>query len=346
MGLFDRLGMDIAIDLGTANTVVYVRGRGIVLREPTIMAIRNETKEIIAMGIEAKRMAGRVPDTIQIIRPLKDGVIANFEVTEKLLEYLITKVGGKRGFYNVVKPRVVVGIPSGITEVEMRAVIEAALHAGAREARLVYEPMAAALGADLPIEQPTGNMIVDVGGGTCEVAVISFGGVVSKNSIRVAGDEMNEAILQYLKRQYNLLISPYAAEEIKMEIGCAFPTEEIRTIEVKGRDLINGLPRTATISSEETRVALNDVLISILDLIKATLEITPPDLAADIIDRGIFIAGGGALLRGIDKYIMEGTGIVVNTAENPVLCVALGAGKIVENLNKFWPFLLQVKYNF
>ncbi len=344
MGLLDRFGMDIAIDLGTANTVVYVSGKGIVLREPTIIAVRKETGEIIAIGVEAKRMAGRVPETIQIIRPLKDGVIANFEVTEKLLEYLITKVGGKKGIRGLVKPRMVVGIPSGITEVEMRAVIEAALHAGAREARLVYEPMAAAIGADLPVDQPTGNMIVDIGGGTCEVAVISLGGVVAKNSIRIAGDEMNEAILQYLKRQYNLLISSYTAEEIKMEIGCAFPIEEIRTIEVKGRDLINGLPRTVTITSEETRVALNDVLISILDSVKATLEVTPPDLAADIMDRGMFVAGGGALLRGIDKYISEGTGIVVNTAENPVLCVALGAGKIVENLNKLWPFLLQVKY--
>lgn len=344
MGLFDRFGMDIAIDLGTANTVVYVSGKGIVLREPTIIAVKKDTGEIIAIGVEAKRMAGRVPESIQVIRPLKDGVIANFEVTEKLLEYLITKVGGKKGIRGLVHPRMVVGIPSGITEVEMRAVMEAALHAGAREARLIYEPMAAAIGADLPVDQPTGNMIIDIGGGTCEVAVISLGGVVAKSSIRIAGDEMNEAILQYLKRQYNLLISPYTAEEIKMEIGSAFPTEEIRTIEIKGRDLINGLPRTVTITSEETRVSLNDVLISILDSVKATLEVTPPDLSADIMDRGMFVAGGGALLRGIDRYLSEGTGIVVNTAENPVLCVALGAGKIVENLSKLWPFLLQVKY--
>ena len=344
MSLFDKLGMDIAIDLGTANTVVYVSGKGIVLREPTIIAIRKETSEVIAIGVEAKRMAGRAPEAIEVIRPLKDGVIANFEVTEKLIEYLLKKVGSRKGIRGIFRPRLIVGIPSGITEVEMRAVIEAALHAGAREARLVQEPMAAAIGADLPVDKPTGNMIIDIGGGTCEIAVISLGGIIAKNSIRIAGDEMNEAILQYLKRQYNLLVSPYAAEEIKMEIGCAFPSEEIRTMEIKGRDLINGLPNTTTISSEEIRVALNDVLISILDIVKATLEVTPPDLSADIVDRGIFLAGGGSLVRGMDKYISEGTGIVVNIAENPVLCVAIGAGKIAENLNELWPLLLRVKY--
>lgn len=344
MGLFDRFSKDIAIDLGTANTLVYVAGKGIMLREPSIVAIRKETGEIIAIGVEAKKMAGRVPDAIQIVRPLKDGVIANFEVTQKLIEYLINKVGGRKGLLGFAKPRLIIGIPSGITEVEMRAVIEAALQAGARQARLVQEPMAAAIGADLPVSEPTGNMIVDVGGGTCEVAVISLNGIVCKNSIRIAGDEMNESILQYLKRQYNLLVGIYTAEEIKIEIGSAFPTDEIMTAEIKGRDLITGLPRSITVTSEETRIALNDVMISILDAVKATLEVTPPDLAADIIDRGIFLAGGGSLLRGMDKYISEGTGILVNNSENPVLCVALGAGKIAENIDKLWPLLLRVKY--
>jgi len=344
MGLFDHFSKDIAIDLGTANTLVYVAGKGIMLREPSIVAMRKETGEIIAIGVEAKKMAGRVPDAIQIVRPLKDGVIANFEVTQKLIEYLINKVGGRKGLRGFIRPRLIIGIPSGITEVEMRAVIEAALQAGAREARLVQEPMAAAIGADLPISEPTGNMIVDVGGGTCEVAVISLNGIVCKNSIRIAGDEMNESILQYLKRQYNLLVGIYTAEEIKIEIGSGFPTDEIMTTEIKGRDLITGLPRTITVTSEETRIALNDVMISILDAVKATLEVTPPDLAADIIDRGIFLAGGGSLLRGMDKYISEGTGILVNNSENPVLCVALGAGKIAENIEKLWPLLLRVKY--
>lgn len=344
MGLFDHFSKDIAIDLGTANTLVYVAGKGIMLREPSIVAIRKETGEIIAIGVEAKKMAGRVPDAIQIVRPLKDGVIADFEVTQKLIEYLINKVGGRKGLRGFIRPRLIIGIPSGITEVERRAVIEAALQAGAREARLVQEPMAAAIGADLPISEPTGNMIVDVGGGTCEVAVISLNGIVCKNSIRIAGDEMNESILQYLKRQYNLLVGIYTAEEIKIEIGSAFPTDEIMTTEIKGRDLITGLPRTITVTSEETRIALNDVMISILDAVKATLEVTPPDLAADIIDRGIFLAGGGSLLRGMDKYISEGTGILVNNSENPVLCVALGAGKIAENIEKLWPLLLRVKY--
>lgn len=344
MGLFDRFSKDIAIDLGTANTLVYVAGKGIMLREPSIVAIRKETGEIIAIGVEAKKMAGRVPDAIQIVRPLKDGVIANFEVTQKLIEYLINKVGGRKGLLGFSKPRLIIGIPSGITEVEMRAVIEAALQAGARQCRLVQEPMAAAIGADLPVSEPTGNLIVDVGGGTCEVAVISLNGIVCKNSIRIAGDEMNESILQYLKRQYNLLVGIYTAEEIKIEIGSAFPTDEIMTTEIKGRDLITGLPRCITVTSEETRIALNDVMISILDAVKATLEVTPPDLAADIIDRGIFLAGGGSLLRGMDKYISEGTGILVNNSENPVLCVALGAGKIAENIDKLWPLLLRVKY--
>ncbi len=344
MGLFDRFSKDIAIDLGTANTLVYLAGKGIMLREPSIIALRRETDEVISIGVDAKRMAGRVPDAIQIVRPLKDGVIANFEVTRKLIEYLINKVGGRKGLRGFIRPRLIIGIPSGITEVEMRAVIEAAIQAGAREARLVQEPMAAAIGADLPIGEPTGNMIVDVGGGTCEVAVISLNGIVAKTSIRVAGDEMNEAVLQYLKRQYNLLVGIYTAEEVKIEIGSAFPFDEIRTAEIKGRDLITGLPRTVTMTSEETRIALNDVLISILDAVKATLEDTPPDLAADIIDRGIFLAGGGSLLKGMDKYISEGTGILVNNAENPVLCVALGAGKIAENIEKLWPLLLRVKY--
>ncbi|MCE5223716.1 rod shape-determining protein [bacterium] len=344
MGLIDRFSKDIAIDLGTANTLVYVAGKGIMLREPSIVAIRKETGEIIAIGVDAKKMAGRVPDAIQIVRPLKDGVIANFEVTQKLIEYLINKVGGRKGFFGFNRPRLIIGIPSGITEVEMRAVIEAALQAGARQARLIQEPMAAAIGADLPISEPIGNMIVDVGGGTCEVAVISLNGMVCKNSIRIAGDEMNEAILQYLKRQYNLLVGIYTAEEIKIEIGSAFPSDEIMIAEIKGRDLITGLPRTITVTSEETRIALNDVMISILDAVKATLEETPPDLAADIIDRGIFLAGGGSLLRGMDKYISEGTGILVNNSDNPVLCVALGAGKIAENIEKLWPLLLRVKY--
>ncbi len=341
---FGHFGKDIAIDLGTANTLVYIAGQGIMLREPSIVAVRRENGEIIAIGNEAKRMAGRVPEAIQIIRPLKDGVIANFEVTQKLIEYLIQKVGARKGFFGFIKPRLVIGIPSGITEVEMRAVVEAGYQAGARYVGLVQEPMAASFGANLPVSEPTGNMIVDIGGGTCEVAVVSLNGIVAKNSIRIAGDEMNEAILQYLKRQYNLLVGIYTAEEIKIEIGTAYPSDQVTTAEIKGRDLITGLPRTVTITSEETRIALNDVLISIMEAVKATLENTPPDLGADIIDRGIFLAGGGSLIRGMARYISEGTGILVSNAENPVLCVALGAGKIVENLEKLMPLLLKVKY--
>ncbi|SHM62498.1 rod shape-determining protein MreB [Caldanaerovirga acetigignens] len=329
-GLFKALSKDIGIDLGTANTLVHVKGKGIVLREPSVVAIQRDTGTILAVGEEAKHMIGRTPGNIVAIRPLKDGVIADFDITQAMLKHFISKALKTRSF---VKPRVVVGIPSGVTEVEKRAVIDATLQAGAREAYLIEEPMAAAIGAGLEVQEPTGNMVVDIGGGTTEVAIISLGGIVTSKSIRVGGDEMDEAIVNYIKKEYNLMIGERTAEEIKITIGSAFPKPKEEAMEVRGRDLVTGLPKTIKVSSEEIREALAEPVNSILDAIKVTLEKSPPELAADIMDRGIVMTGGGALLYGLDKLVNHETGMPVHIAENPMDCVALGTGKALEELD-------------
>ncbi len=328
MGLFNKR---LAIDLGTANTVVYMCGKGIVLREPTIIALDSKNK-IIAVGNEAKKMAGRVPFEIRVVRPMRDGVIADFDVAEKMLDYFITRSGGKRGIF---RPKVLIGVPSGITQVERKAVIEASILAGAKRAFVIEEPMAAAIGAGLPISEARGSMIVDIGGGTAEAAVISLKGIVVSKSIRVAGDEVNEAIITYLRRKYSLLVGETSAEQIKIQIGNAYPVEKVEKMEVRGRDLVNGLPKSVQITSDETRKAIQQVVEEILDTIKSTLEVTPPELAADIMDRGIMLSGGGALLRNLDKFISQRTGMLVTIAEDPLSAVALGAGKVLEN-NRFF----------
>jgi rod shape-determining protein MreB len=321
-------GRDMAVDLGTANTLVYVRGRGIVLSEPSVVAIDHASGEVHAVGVEAKRMLGRTPGTISAIRPLKDGVIADFDVTEQMLRHFIQKVHQHR----FAHPRVVVCVPSGVTGVEKRAVEEAARNAGARDAFLIEEPMAAAIGAGLPVSEPTGNMIVDVGGGTSEVAVISLGGIVVSVSLRVGGDEMDEAIISHVKREYKLLIGNQTAEEIKLEIGSAFPMKDEVQAEVRGRDMLTGLPKTVIISSEEIRHALEEPVIQVIDAIKSTLDKTPPELAADIMDRGIVLAGGGALLNGLDERLRHETQMPVQLAESPLTCVAVGSGRSLELL--------------
>ena len=320
---------DMGIDLGTANTLVYVRGRGIVLQEPSVVAVQEGTRQVVAVGAEAKRMIGRTPGNIVAIRPMADGVIADFDVTQTMLRYFIAKASQRRSLF---RPRVVVCVPSGVTEVEKRAVIDATLQAGAREAFLIEEPMAAAIGSGLPVHEPTGNMIVDIGGGTTEVAVISLGGIVTHRSIRVAGDEMDEAIINYVKRNYNMLIGERTAEEVKIEVGSAFPYEGEGSIEIRGRDLVTGLPKTLVISAEEVREALREPIQAIVEAIKVTLERTPPELAADIMDRGIVLAGGGALLRGLDRLVSEETGMPVMLADEPLLCVARGTGRVLEEI--------------
>jgi rod shape-determining protein MreB and related proteins len=330
MGIFNYLtgfgGRDMAVDLGTANTLVYVRGRGIVLSEPSVVAIDQATGDVHAVGLEAKRMLGRTPGTISAIRPLKDGVIADFDVTEQMLRHFIQKVHQHR----FAHPRVVVCVPSGVTGVEKRAVEEATLSAGARQAYLIEEPMAAAIGAGLPVAEPTGNMIVDIGGGTTEVAVISLGGIVVSQSLRVGGDEMDEAIINHIKREYKLLIGQQTAEEIKLEVGSAFPLKEEVQAEVRGRDMLTGLPKTVILSSEEVRHALEDPVAQIIDAIKSTLDKTPPELAADIMDRGIVLAGGGALLQGLDQRLRQETHMPTHLAESPLTCVAVGSGRSLE----------------
>jgi rod shape-determining protein MreB len=330
MGIFTYLtgfgGRDMAVDLGTANTLVYVRGRGIVLSEPSVVAIDQSTGDVYAVGLEAKRMLGRTPGTISAIRPLKDGVIADFDVTEQMLRHFIQKVHQHR----FAHPRVVVCVPSGVTGVEKRAVEEATLSAGARQAYLIEEPMAAAIGAGLPVAEPTGNMIVDIGGGTTEVAVISLGGIVVSQSLRVGGDEMDEAIINHIKREYKLLIGQQTAEEIKLEVGSAFPLKEEVQAEVRGRDMLTGLPKTVILSSEEVRHALEDPVAQIIDAIKSTLDKTPPELAADIMDRGIVLAGGGALLQGLDQRLRQETHMPTHLAESPLTCVAVGSGRSLE----------------
>ncbi|RJQ30543.1 MAG: rod shape-determining protein [Peptococcaceae bacterium] len=339
-----RIGMfskDIGMDLGTANSLVYVKGRGIVLREPSVVAIQKGTGQVLAVGEEAKRMIGRTPGNIVAIRPLKDGVIADFDVTQNMIKYFIGK--SLRGRTFMVRPRVVVGVPSGVTPVEERAVREAALQAGAREAYLIEEPMAAAIGAGLPVHEPTGSMIVDIGGGTTEVAVISLGGIVTSCSIRIASDEMDEAIISHVKRNYNLMIGERTAEQIKIQIGTAYLLKNIDTYEVRGRDLVTGLPKTIKITSEEVYRALSEPVSSILEAIKSTLEQTPPELSADIMDRGIVMAGGGSLLNGLDRLVSEQTGMPVHLADEPLLSVAYGAGRVLENINVLRKVLIQPK---
>ena len=321
---------DIGIDLGTANTLVYVKDRGIVLREPSVVAIQQGSNRVLAVGEEAKRMLGRTPGNIVAIRPMKAGVIADFEVTEAMLRYFIRKAHNRKW---VVRPRIIISVPSGITEVEKRAVKDSAGHAGAREVYLIEEPMAAAIGVGLPVQEPAGNMIVDMGGGTTEVAIISLAGIVLARSVRVGGDEMDEAIVQYLKRVYNLMIGERTAEEIKVTIGSAYPLGEEVSMEVKGRDLVAGLPKTLTITSEEIREALQEPVTAIIEAIRITLERCPPELSSDLVDRGIVLAGGTSQLRGMDKLLAEQTGLPVHVAEDPVSAVAEGTGVVLNELN-------------
>jgi rod shape-determining protein MreB len=330
--LFGSWGGDMAVDLGTANTLVSVRGQGIVLIEPSVVAVEKDTKRVLAVGIEGKRMLGRTPGSIVAIRPLKDGVIADFEVTESMLRYFINKTRPTR-FPWQPKPRVVVCVPSGVTEVEKRAVFEATMQAGARNAYLIEEPMAAAIGAGLPIQEPTGNMVVDVGGGTTEVAVISLGGIVVSESIRIAGDEFDEAIIAHVKREYNVLVGERTAEEIKFEIGSAYPLEEELDVEVRGRDLLTGLPRTIQLSSEEIRVAIEEPMSAIVAAIKGTLEKTPPELASDIMEFGIVLTGGGALLKYIDERLRHETGMPVHVSENAITNVVMGSAMALEEID-------------
>lgn len=333
MGFFERLSRDMGIDLGTANTLVYVSGKGIVLQEPSVVAIDQNERTPLAVGEEAKRMLGRTPGNIIALRPLRDGVIADFDTAEIMLKYFITRVNeGKQ----LVAPRVVIGIPSGVTGVERRAVKEAAIQAGAREVHLIDEPVAAAIGAGLPVAEPTGNMIVDIGGGTTEVAVLSLQGTVLSESVRVAGDELSESIIQYMKKIHNLVVGERTAEEIKIQIGSAYPNPEVdeQTMEVRGRHLLSGLPQTVVIKAAEMRESMAEPLSVIVDAVKRTLERTPPELASDIIDRGIMLAGGGALLSGLDTLISHETGIVVHVAADPLSCVVLGTGRVLENFKQ------------
>jgi rod shape-determining protein MreB len=326
----DLMGRDMAVDLGTANTLVYVRGRGIVLNEPSVVAVNVRDGRPLAVGLEAKRMIGRTPAHIQAIRPLKDGVIADFEICEKMLRYFIHKVHQRRW----VKPRMVICVPSGITGVEQRAVQEAAEYAGARKpAYIIEEPMAAAIGAGLPVQEPTGNMIVDIGGGTTEVAVISLGGIVASQSVRVAGDELDEAIVQYIKKQYSLALGERTSEEVKITLGSAWPLEEELTAEIRGRDLVTGLPKTIITSTEEIREAIEEPVSAIVDAVKATLDKTPPELAADIMEGGITLAGGGALLLGLPERLQAETGMPIRVCDNPLQAVAIGSGQSLEEFD-------------
>jgi len=331
--LFGMFSNDLAIDLGTANTLVYLKGKGIVIREPSVVAVQQTNtgqNRVLAVGMEAKKMLGRTPGNITAIRPMKDGVIADFDITEEMLRYFIQKVHNRK---TLVRPRIVICVPSGITQVEKRAVKESAESAGAREVYLIEEPMAAAIGSGLPITEASGNMIVDIGGGTTEVAVISLAGIVYTRSVRVGGDKMDDAIVQYIKRKYNLLIGDQKAEAIKIEIGEAYPGPEVRRMEVKGRDLVTGIPQTKEIDSNEIRDALTEPVNAIVDAVKVCLERTPPELAADLVDKGIVLAGGGALLRNLDLLIREETGLPVLIADDPLSSVVLGSGKVLDELN-------------
>lgn len=331
---------DIGIDLGTANTLVHVKGKGIVVREPSVVAINKETKQVLAVGDAAKEMLGRTPGNIVAIRPMKDGVIADYDITQKMIKYFIQKACPNSGFF---KPRVIVCVPSGVTEVEKRAVEEAVMQAGAKEAYLIEEPMAASIGAGLPVDEPMGSMVVDIGGGTSEVAVISLGGIVASVSLRVGGDELDDSIIQYIKKNHNLAIGERTAEEIKIKIGSAYPIENETSMEIRGRDLISGLPKTITLTSTEVREALSEPVSSIVDAIKATLEKTPPELASDIIVSGIVLTGGGAMLRGLDMLITIETGMPVSIADNPLDCVAIGTGTVLNEIATLRKVLLSSK---
>lgn len=328
LGMFSN---DLGIDLGTASTLVYAKGRGIVCNEPSVVAIDKSSKRVLAVGMEAKRMLGRTPGDIVAIRPMKDGVIADFDATEQMLRYFIQKVHNRKTF---LRPRIIIGVPSGITQVEQRAVRDSAEQAGAREVYLIEEPMAAAIGAGLPITEPSGNMVVDIGGGTTDVAVISLAGIVYSKTVKTGGDKMDEAIINYIKRKYNLLIGERTAEHIKMTIGSAYKTdEEAKTMEVRGRDLVSGIPKTLIIDDDEVREALMEQVLTIVNTIKVTLENTPPELAADIVEKGIVLAGGGALLKGIDVLIREETSLPIVIAEDPLSAVVMGTGKALDELN-------------
>jgi len=332
IGMFSN---DLAIDLGTANTLVYVKGKGIVSAEPSVVAVKRDArgiKRVLAVGKEAKEMLGRTAGTVEAIRPMKDGVIADFEVTEAMLRYFIRKSHHRK---TLIRPRIIVCIPFGVTEVERRAVRESAESAGAREVYLIEEPMAAAIGAGLPITEPTGSMIVDIGGGTTEVAVISLAGIVFSKSVRVAGDKMDEAIIHFLKRKYNMLVGERTAEAVKIAIGTAYPDAEVRTMEIKGRDLVAGVPKTIEVNSEEIREAIVEPVNAIVEAVKITLERTPPELSADLYDRGIVLTGGGALLRNLDVLLREETGLPVIVADDPLSCVVLGSGRALDRLDVF-----------
>jgi rod shape-determining protein MreB len=330
--ILGRFSSDLAIDLGTANTLVYVKGKGIVLREPSVVAVRKDAKanRVVAVGRDAKNMLGRTPGNIMAIRPMKDGVIADFEVTEAMLRYFIRKIHDRR---TLIRPRIIISVPSGITQVEKRAVRESAESAGAREVYLIEEPMAAAIGAGLPITEPIANMIVDMGGGTTEVAVISLAGIVYCKSVRVAGDKMDNAILQYIKRKFNLLIGEHSAEKIKIELGDVIPEEPYKEMEIKGRDLVSGVPKTITINSSEVRSAITEQIDTIVDTVKSVLEQTPPELAADIVDKGIVLTGGVALLKNLDKLLREETDLPIIIADDPLSSVVLGSGMALDNLD-------------
>jgi rod shape-determining protein MreB and related proteins len=326
-GLTGLLGRDMAVDLGTANTLVYVRGRGVVLNEPSVVAVNTQNQQVLAVGADAKRMIGRTPAHIQAVRPLKDGVIADFDITEKMLRYFIQKVHHRRF---MAKPRVVVCVPSGITGVEQRAVEEATIAAGARAAYIIEEPMAAAIGAGMPIHEPIGSMVVDIGGGTTEVAVISMGGIVTATSVRVGGDELDEAVINYVKKEFSLVLGERTAEAIKLAIGSAYPMPDEMIAEIKGRDLVTGLPKTVHVTAEEVRKAIEEPVNVIVDALKNTLDRCPPELAADLMDQGIILTGGGALLKGLDERLRHETGMPVRMAKDPLYCVVLGSGRCLE----------------
>ena len=328
--LFGMFSNDLAIDLGTANTLIYVKGKGIILSEPSVVAIKKGTNQVLKVGKEAKEMLGRTPGSIVAIRPIKDGVIADFDVTEQMIRAFILKSHNRKA---LVRPRVIVGVPSGITQVEKRAIRDSCDQAGAREVYLIEEPMAAAIGAGLPVQEPSGSMIVDIGGGTTEVAVISLSGIVYSQSVRIAGDEMDEAIMQYLKRKYNLLIGERTSENIKIQIGSAHPFDEPRKMDIKGRDLVDGIPKTLSIVDADIREALHDTVYAIVAAVKTALERTPPELSADIAEKGIVLAGGGALLHGLDTLISLETHLKVRVADDPLSCVVLGTGKVLDELD-------------
>ncbi len=331
------LTRDIGIDLGTANVMVYIKGSGIVLKEPSVVAVDDQTKKVLAIGEEARKMIGRTPGNIRALRPLRDGVIADYDTTEVMLKHFIDRVHGRRSF---LKPRVMICIPSGVTTVEKRAVLEAANQAGARKTYLIEEPVAAALGAGLDISQPSGNMVVDIGGGTTDVAVLSLGGVVLSKSLRIGGDKLDDAIIRYVKKEYNLLIGERTAEEIKVDIGSAFPEDDDRFLEIRGRDLVTGLPKTVKITAAQSYEAMEEPIMAIIEVIRQVMELTPPELAADIVERGLILTGGGALLNGLDKLLVRETGVPIHIADDPLSCVALGTGVALEHLDLYAEHLM------